>query len=340
MTASTFRALHRGRAAGDPLVLPGPWDAASARVLADAGFPALATPSAGIAASLGYEDGSTPPDEMFAAVARIVRAVPVPVSADIEGGYGLAPRELVGRLLETGAVGCNLEDSEEHTTLKDPQRHADWLAGVRAEAGDALFINARVDTFLFGTGDPADAVARARLYVAAGADCVYPLMAPPRCSRCCGRASRALSTWLPDRTRSPWPSWHGWARRVSPSVRGCSGTRWGRPANSRRGCASEVRRSGRTRGRERPGPAVRRGRSGADGRTAQSWPVPAGWRSSAGSPGTTTPPGATQRPHRCPPSTTNMHQLPSHLPHTTRSGVHFRGGRPGFVTEIHDGVPR
>ncbi|MEV4656776.1 isocitrate lyase/phosphoenolpyruvate mutase family protein [Micromonospora sp. NPDC049301] len=179
MTASTFRALHHGRAAGDPLVLPGPWDAASARALADAGFPALATPSAGIAASLGYEDGSTPPDEMFAAVARIARAVSVPVSADVEGGYGLAPRELVGRLLEAGAVGCNLEDSEGHATLKDPQRHADWLAEVRAEAGDALFINARVDTFLVGTGDPADAVARARLYVAAGADCVYPLLAPP-----------------------------------------------------------------------------------------------------------------------------------------------------------------
>ncbi|MBF9133227.1 isocitrate lyase/phosphoenolpyruvate mutase family protein [Plantactinospora sp. S1510] len=177
--ASTFRALHRNRAAGDPLVLPGPWDAASARVFADAGFPALATPSAGIAASLGYEDGSIPPDEMFAAVARIVRAVSVPVSADIEGGYGLAPRELVERLLETGAVGCNLEDSEEHTTLKDPRRHAEWLAEVRAEAGEALFINARVDTFLFGTGDPADALARARLYVAAGADCVYPLLAPP-----------------------------------------------------------------------------------------------------------------------------------------------------------------
>lgn len=178
MTASAFRGLHHGRAADDPLVLPGPWDAASARVLADAGFPALATPSAGIAASLGYEDGSTPPDEMFAAVARIVRAVPVPVSADIEGGYGLTPGELVGRLLDAGAVGCNVEDSEGHTTLKDPQQHADWLAEVRAEAGDALFINARVDTFLFGTGDPADAVARARLYVAAGADCVYPLLAP------------------------------------------------------------------------------------------------------------------------------------------------------------------
>ncbi|MEU5564947.1 isocitrate lyase/PEP mutase family protein [Micromonospora musae] len=178
MTAATFRALHQNRAAGDPLVLPGPWDAASARAFAEAGYPALATPSAGIAASLGYEDGSTPPDEMFAAVARIARAVPVPVSADVEGGYGLPPRELVGRLLEAGAVGCNLEDSVQHSTLKDPQRHAQWLAEVREEAGDDLFINTRVDTFLVGMGDPDDAVARARLYAAAGADCVYPIMAP------------------------------------------------------------------------------------------------------------------------------------------------------------------
>lgn len=177
MSASTFRALHQDRAAGDPLVLPGPWDAGSAQALADAGYPALATPSMGIAASLGYADGATPPDEMFSAVARIVRAVSVPVSADIENGYGLAPGELVERLMETGAVGCNLEDSD-HGRLKDPRQHADWLGEVRQAAGDALFINARVDTFLFGTGDVADAVERARLYVAAGADCVYPLLAP------------------------------------------------------------------------------------------------------------------------------------------------------------------
>ena len=176
--ASTFRALHQDRVAGEPLVLPGPWDAGSAQALADAGYPALATPSMGVAASLGYEDGSTPAGEMFTAVGRIVRAVSVPVSADIEHGYGLSPRELIGRLMETGAVGCNLEDSE-HGTLKDPRQHADWLAEVRAESGDAVFINARVDTFLFGDGDPADAIERARLYVAAGADCVYPLLAPP-----------------------------------------------------------------------------------------------------------------------------------------------------------------
>ncbi|MFF1451965.1 isocitrate lyase/phosphoenolpyruvate mutase family protein [Streptomyces sp. NPDC058274] len=175
--ADVFRALHHGRAPGDPLVLPGPWDAAGARVFADAGFPALATPSAGVAASLGYEDGATPADEMFAAVARIVRAVDVPVSADVEDGYGLAPEELVDRLLEAGAVGCNLEDSN-GGVLKDPARHADWLAEVKAAAGERLFLNARVDTFLCGEADPERAIERAALYVAAGADCAYPIGAP------------------------------------------------------------------------------------------------------------------------------------------------------------------
>jgi 2-methylisocitrate lyase-like PEP mutase family enzyme len=175
--ADVFRALHRNRLPGDPLVLPGPWDAASARVFAEAGFPALATPSAGVAAALGHEDGHTPADEMFAAVARIVRAVDVPVSADVEGGYGLAPKELVERLLEAGAVGCNLEDSADGV-LKDPHQHAEWLAEVRAAAGDRLFLNARVDTFVRGVTDPERAIERAALYVAAGADCVYPIGAP------------------------------------------------------------------------------------------------------------------------------------------------------------------
>ncbi|MEU6353974.1 isocitrate lyase/phosphoenolpyruvate mutase family protein [Streptomyces sp. NPDC047072] len=172
-----FRALHRRTAPDDPLVLPGPWDAASAEVLVAAGFPALATPSAGIAASLGYRDGQTPADEMFAAVARIARAVDVPVSADVEDGYGLPAKELVERLLGAGAVGCNLEDSH-RGVLKDPHEHAEWLAEVRHAAGDALFVNARVDTFAYGDGDPEPAVERAGLYVAAGADCVYPIHAP------------------------------------------------------------------------------------------------------------------------------------------------------------------
>ncbi|KAK1181301.1 isocitrate lyase/phosphoenolpyruvate mutase family protein [Streptomyces sp. NBS 14/10] len=197
--ATTLRALHHGRAPGDPLVLPNPWDAATARVLAAAGFPALATPSAGISASLGYRDGETPADEMFAAIARIARAVDVPVTADIEDGYGLAPAEIVDRLLEAGAVGCNLEDGDRAAdALKDARRQADWLAEVRAAAGDGLVINARVDVFVRGEGartdltNPTDqdrlvedrlveeAIDRGRRYVAAGADCVYPIFAPPR----------------------------------------------------------------------------------------------------------------------------------------------------------------
>ncbi|WP_306317660.1 MULTISPECIES: isocitrate lyase/phosphoenolpyruvate mutase family protein [unclassified Streptomyces] len=179
--ATTFRALHHDRSPGDPLVLPGPWDAASARVFEEAGFPALATPSAGIAASLGYEDGSTPADEMFAAIRRIVRAVSVPVSADIESGYGLPPKELVERLLETGAVGCNLEDSNHATAaLKPAQAQADWLSEFRSLAGDRIVLNARIDTFIRGAANPIDeAVSRAHLYIAAGADCVYPIGAPP-----------------------------------------------------------------------------------------------------------------------------------------------------------------
>ncbi|MGA5561968.1 isocitrate lyase/PEP mutase family protein [Streptomyces platensis] len=178
MTAAALRALHHGP--GLPLVLPGPWDAASARVFADAGFPALATPSAGVAASLGYEDGATPPDEMFAAVRRIVRAVDIPVSADVEAGYGLSARELASRLADAGAVGCNLEDTD-HTTgkLRDAHQQADWLAEVRAEAGDALVINARIDTYLCGVPDRDETVRRGRLYAEAGADCVYPILAPP-----------------------------------------------------------------------------------------------------------------------------------------------------------------
>lgn len=184
MIVSAFRALHLDRAPDDPLILPGPWDAASARVFVEAGFPALATPSAGVAASLGHEDGATPADEMFAAVARIVRAVPatVPVSADVEAGYGLAAQELVESVLETGAVGCNLEDSV-GGVLVDAQRQADRLAEVRAAAGDRLFVNARVDAYAVGVPegvDPeAETIRRALLYVAAGADCVYPILAPP-----------------------------------------------------------------------------------------------------------------------------------------------------------------
>jgi 2-methylisocitrate lyase-like PEP mutase family enzyme len=180
--AAALRALHHGRTAGDPLVLPGPWDAATAKVFAEAGFPALATPSAGVSASLGYADGQgTPPAEMFAAIRRIVAAVDVPVTADVEAGYGLPAKELVDRLLEAGAVGCNLEDSDPLTrALRDGREQADFLARMRDAAGDALVLNARIDTYLRGDRTTGAAVERGLLYVAAGADCVYPILCPPQ----------------------------------------------------------------------------------------------------------------------------------------------------------------
>lgn len=177
--AEVFRALHHGER---PLILPNVWDAVSAQAFAAAGFPALATASTAIAATLGYADGErTPVAEMFAAVARIVRVVDVPVSADIEAGYGLPPKELVERLLEAGVVGCNLEDSDPVTgTLNDPGRHADRLAEVCVAAGAALLVNARVDVFVGHADAPIDdAVERGRRYREAGAECVYPIFAPP-----------------------------------------------------------------------------------------------------------------------------------------------------------------
>ncbi|TDD30613.1 isocitrate lyase/phosphoenolpyruvate mutase family protein [Kribbella turkmenica] len=172
--AELFRALHHG---GTPLILPNAWDPVSARIVAEAGFPAVATSSGAVARVLGYDDGqATPAAEMFTAVARIARAVDVPVTADLEAGYGLPPKEFAQRLLETGAVGCNLEDSV-GDVLVDPARQADYLAEVRATAGADLVVNARVDTFL-SRKRTADAIERGRLYRRAGADCVYPIFAP------------------------------------------------------------------------------------------------------------------------------------------------------------------
>src|SRR6185436_2904384 len=108
--ARALAALHR---AGKPLVLPNAWDAGSARAVEAAGFPVVATTSAGVARSLGFEDHQAAPvGEMLAAAARIARAVSVPVTVDFEAGYGLAPATMIERLLEAGAAGCNFEDTD------------------------------------------------------------------------------------------------------------------------------------------------------------------------------------------------------------------------------------
>lgn len=178
--AVRLRELHHG---GGPLLLPNVWDAGSARVVAGAGYPAIATASAAIAQMLGYEDGEgAPPDEMLAAAARVSRAVDVPVTVDAEAGYGLPAGELVDRLLAAGAVGCNLEDTDHATSgLTSTETQANRIAAIRAaatEAGVDLVINARTDTFARPTPDPvAEAITRARAYLEAGADCIYPILA-------------------------------------------------------------------------------------------------------------------------------------------------------------------
>ena len=178
MTATRLRALH---VPGDPLVLPNAWDADTARLVEEAGFPAVATSSVAVAAALGYPDGErAPAEEMFAAATRIARAVSVPVTVDAESGYGLAPREFVERLLATGAVGCNLEDTDHAAgALRPVAEQADRLAAVREAAGDALVVNARIDVFLRAEDARSvlpEAIARARAYLDAGADCVYPIL--------------------------------------------------------------------------------------------------------------------------------------------------------------------
>lgn len=178
--ADRLRAMHAGP---KPLILPNVWDPVSARAFAEAGFAALATSSGAVAATLGYRDGQTPAAEMFAAVARIARSVSVPVTADVENGYDLPPDQLVAALAGCGVAGCNLEDSDPvRRVLTDPSRQADFLAAVRGAAGPDLVINARVDVYVrpaSGSGEVTDAaVARAGSYLAAGADCVYPILAP------------------------------------------------------------------------------------------------------------------------------------------------------------------
>ncbi|WP_067793180.1 isocitrate lyase/PEP mutase family protein [Actinomadura formosensis] len=174
--AARLRELHRP---GDPLLLPNVWDAASAQIVQEAGFPALATASAAVSAMLGYPDHEgAPVAEMFAAAGRVIRAATVPVTVDAEAGYGLQPAELVERLLAIGAAGCNLEDTYAGE-LAEPEAQAEYLAAVRDAAGDALVINARVDTFVAKAPNPVEAaIERGRLYFEAGADCVYPITAP------------------------------------------------------------------------------------------------------------------------------------------------------------------
>jgi 2-methylisocitrate lyase-like PEP mutase family enzyme len=169
-----------------PLVLPNAWDAATAQAVVAAGFPVVATTSAGVAAALGHADHEgAPAEEMLDVAARIAHAVDVPVTVDAEAGYGMDPAELVAVLEDAGAAGCNLEDRDHAAgRLRDPEQHADWLRALRtaaSERGYPLVVNARIDSFLSARGEGeqdavvADALRRAHAYLEVGADCVYPI---------------------------------------------------------------------------------------------------------------------------------------------------------------------
>ena len=182
--AEAFRKMHQ---APPLLLLPNAWDAMSARIFEAAGFGAIATTSGGVAWALGFPDGEHAPwSEVVAATERIVRAVHVPVTADIEGGYGETPEQVatsVTEIIRTGVVGINLEDGTPRPDV--PVRSMeDSVARIRAARdaarveGVAIVINARVDLYLKNVGTHetrfAETVRRGKAYMAAGADCLFP----------------------------------------------------------------------------------------------------------------------------------------------------------------------
>jgi 2-methylisocitrate lyase-like PEP mutase family enzyme len=200
--AKAFASLHRP---GDPLLLPNAWDVASAVAIAAAGAKAIATTSAGVAWSLGVPDGA---ERLAAVVARIVAGVDVPVSADIEAGYGNVAAT-VEAVIRAGAVGINVEDSSAGVLL-DPAEQANRLAASRAAATDAadgagVWINARTDVFLVGPGNLGEALERSAAYAAAGADSLFvPGLTDP--ARIAELAAGPLPiAVMAVQARRPWP---------------------------------------------------------------------------------------------------------------------------------------
>ena len=181
--AAALRSLHRP---GNPVLLANVWDVASAKMMEELGFKAVATSSSAVAHAFGEQDTDVMPVEIaFGMVQRVAQAVSLPVTADLEAGYQLAADEFVRRVLAAGAVGFNLEDSDHHGSgvLVDLDKQTQRIAAMRAaakSAGVEVVINARVDTYVRHVGDAAEqlkeGVRRGRAYLEAGADCVYPIM--------------------------------------------------------------------------------------------------------------------------------------------------------------------
>jgi len=182
--AKEFRDLHRGKKL---LILPNAWDVASARVFEDEGFPAIATSSAGIMVSLGYPDGEIiDPEEYVSATQRIAGALSIPLSADIVGGFGATPREvvtMVKSVLRAGAVGINIEDldhsSQKLVSLEKQVEKLKALRALRDSQPVPFVINARTDALRHAEGDAQarleEAIRRGIAYRDLGTDCIYPM---------------------------------------------------------------------------------------------------------------------------------------------------------------------
>ncbi len=181
--AEAFRALH----AGEPFVIPNPWDAGSARVLEALGFRALATTSSGFAFTLGRRDGQVTLDEVLAHTAALDRATSLPVSVDLENGYGPDPGRAglaVTRVAEAGAVGGSIEDYDSSAGIYDFAHAVERIAAAAAAARSLPFpftLTARAENHIRGNPDLADTIARLQAYEAAGADVLYaPGLASPQ----------------------------------------------------------------------------------------------------------------------------------------------------------------
>lgn len=183
--AEAFRVMHHGDRL---LVLPNAWDVPSARVFEDAGFPAIATSSAALDVSAGYPDGERiPKEELFPIVARIARVLAVPLSVDLESGFGETTDELtdtIHRLIDAGGVGLNIEDVSHSRggALRPVEDQVERIRTVRRVSdslGVPLVVNARTDALDLASGNAKarfdEAVRRAKAYAAGGADCLYPM---------------------------------------------------------------------------------------------------------------------------------------------------------------------
>jgi len=173
--ATIFSALH----SGTPFVIPNPWDVGSARMLAAIGFKALATTSAGFAFTLGRVDGGATIDEVIAHVAALDAATALPISVDLENGYGASPNEAataVLRAAEAGAVGASIEDYDPDSGIYDIHHAAERVAAAAAATralGFPFMLTARAENHIRGNPDPVDTIARLQAYERAGADVLY-----------------------------------------------------------------------------------------------------------------------------------------------------------------------